>query len=193
MEVAFSSIGRIADVVWEKKRLIYEVQCSSITADEVTTRNRDYASLGYQVIWVMHDKRFNKRSLTAAEAYLWSQPHLYTDINNRNEGHFYDQFAIVKNGRRTRRLSRSPVDPTLIHPVTSKNHFSQRTLNRLEQWSYCFAGDVSYCEAFDDLSTPSEWEDNNSITKLNYWRLALARLKRAYQTLFYLALERTCR
>lgn len=97
LEKRFPEINRIADVVWESEKLIFEVQCSPITAKEVLSRNRDYRKSGYQVVWVFHEKNFNRNRLTAAEHCVLAQPHYYTDINAEGSGMIYDQIC---KGRR---------------------------------------------------------------------------------------------
>lgn len=114
LEVRFQEINRIADVVWYPKKLIFEVQCSPITALEVSERNRDYAKLGYQVIWLFHDARFNKKRVTAAEAFVQKDPHYFTNIDRHGNGVIYDQFEIIQHGIRKFRMSPLAVD--LTHP-----------------------------------------------------------------------------
>ena len=113
LEVRFEGIGRIADVVWHKKKLIFEVQCSPITAAEVEARNRDYAKLGYQVVWLFHDARFNRRRVTAAEAFVQKDPHYFTNIDRHGNGMIYDQFEMIQNGVRKFRMSPLAVDLTI--------------------------------------------------------------------------------
>ncbi len=103
LEHPFSSINRIADVYWPKKNIIYEVQCSPITAEEVAARNADYNRLGLTVVWILHDRRFNRRHLTAAEHFLHDKPHYFTNIDSSGAGIFYDQKKISPQ-RRTRRF-----------------------------------------------------------------------------------------
>lgn len=45
LEHSFPEIGRIGDVVWFQEKIVFEIQCSFITAAEVQARNSDYASL----------------------------------------------------------------------------------------------------------------------------------------------------
>ena len=54
MEVRFDTIGRIADVAWTSQKIVFEVQCATITAEEVMERNPSYASVGYDVVWILH-------------------------------------------------------------------------------------------------------------------------------------------
>lgn len=100
LEKPFSEINRIADIAWTPKKLIFEIQCSPITLHELKARNRDYESLGYTVIWILHQKNFNKRKLSAAEAYLKGTTIYYTSINSKGAGTIYDQFDIIRGGVR---------------------------------------------------------------------------------------------
>lgn len=109
LEHPFPTIGRIADVYWPEKNIIYEVQCSPITAEEVAARNADYNRLGLTVVWILHDRRFNRRHLTAAEHFLHDKPHYFTNIDSSGAGSFYDQKKIARQGRVLRRTRRFPV------------------------------------------------------------------------------------
>ncbi|MCB1135217.1 MAG: hypothetical protein KDK78_03010 [Chlamydiia bacterium] len=100
LERFFPEIRRIADVCWENEKIIFEVQCSAISAPEVLARNKDYASLGYQVIWVPHDSTFNGGRLSEAEQVMRRGPHYFTNINPHGEGGLYDQLDLVVEGRR---------------------------------------------------------------------------------------------
>lgn len=86
LEHPFPSINRIADVVWLPKRIIFEVQCSGITAQEVRQRNCDYKSEGYQVVWLLHNRQFNRQRVSAAEMELRNQPHYFTDMSAGERG-----------------------------------------------------------------------------------------------------------
>ncbi len=76
IEVFFPSINRIADVVWEEEKIIFEVQCSPITISEVKARNKDYASLGYQVVWILYEKTF-LNNYEQLRRYLLPIPHYF--------------------------------------------------------------------------------------------------------------------
>lgn len=112
MEYRFPAISRIADVVWLPQKLVFEIQCSAITAEEVQARNADYSAQGFHVIWILHDNRYNQRRLTAAEKYLESDetlPHYFTNIDQEGQGFIYDQFSLVGKGMRHVKLSPLPV------------------------------------------------------------------------------------
>ncbi|GEM_PF-2460424 len=54
LERAFPEIGRIADLAWEKKKEVYEVQCSKVSDKELLDRYHDYQKMGWTVIWCLH-------------------------------------------------------------------------------------------------------------------------------------------
>ncbi|MEI8125411.1 MAG: competence protein CoiA family protein [Parachlamydiaceae bacterium] len=143
LECRFPSIGRIADVVWHTKHIVYEIQCSPISAEEVLARNADYASVGYQVVWIFHASRYNQYRLSAAEKALSDSPHYFTTINSRGDGEVYDQYSIVDKGMRKYRLPPLPVDlvSPLLFPLSSENFPSQIRL-RMDAWPIYFAGDT---------------------------------------------------
>jgi len=134
LEKRFPKIQRIADVVWESKKLIFEVQCSPITLAEVKNRMADYAKEGYRVIWVLHDRRFNRRRLSAAEHYLRPKDAFFTSLNPSGKGQFYDQAETLRHFRRLQKSSPIPIDlqnplnrPTLPK-LSKKNLFLKKIL-----------------------------------------------------------------
>ncbi|MEI8365518.1 MAG: competence protein CoiA family protein [Parachlamydiaceae bacterium] len=152
MECRFPAIGRIADVVWHTKHLVYEIQCSPISPEEVTARNADYGSLGYQVVWIFHQDRYNHHRLSAAEHILCDSTHYFTDMNALGEGQVYDQLSIVERGVRIHRLSPLPVDltsPFFLKEDKNKENFDgflpKALRQRAKAWTVCFAGDTLDC------------------------------------------------
>ncbi len=122
LEKPFPRIARIADVVWETEKLIFEVQCSPISPEEIEARNKDYLSEGYTVIWIFHDKRFNKRNVSAAEIFLRDEPYYYTNINKGGTGIIYDQFSSIQ-GNKKHKLS-SPLVVNLTQVFWQHSSFS---------------------------------------------------------------------
>lgn len=116
LEHPFPEIQRIADVVWPAKKWIFEVQCSAITPFEMAARMRDYRSIGYTVIWIFHDHRFNQKTLSSAERYVQKAPHLFSD----SQGSLYTQRARILFGKRLRRAPRCPIDITAYTPPKQK-------------------------------------------------------------------------
>ena len=96
IERPYPQIGRIADVSWESEKIIFEIQCSPISLNEAKERCRDYKRLGLNVVWILHDRQFNKKTVSEAEAFLRTQPCYF--VSDREI--FYDQFDIVQGVRR---------------------------------------------------------------------------------------------
>lgn len=211
LEMRFPQINRIADVVWTEKRLIFEIQCSPISASEVMERNSDYGAQGYQVVWILHDNRFNQWRLSAAEQFLRGAPYYFTNINAEGKGVIYDQFDITLNGLRKHMLFSLPV--SLDQPLSFKNHkttllkpIPKAVQQRISSWPMGFKGDlVDSCFSLDnsdylgkmlkaeaemaklELSSPElSWRD-----KLQYY--LWYSIVRPYRLLFQILLERSCK
>jgi competence protein CoiA len=114
---------------------------SPISADEVQKRNRDYSRIGYKVIWILHDRQFNRSRMTAAETHLRHSPHYFTNINAFGKGIFYDQYALVRFKRRIKRSNRFPVRFKQVSPINFKQLPRQFPSER-KKWDLCFAGDL---------------------------------------------------
>lgn len=82
MEQRMPSIGRIADLVWEEKRLVFEVQCSPMSLAEAKKRTSDYALIGYDVIWLLDNRRFGRRRQTKSERWLRANGAKYFVLSN---------------------------------------------------------------------------------------------------------------
>lgn len=109
-EKGFPEINRIADLFWEKEKIVFEVQCSPIDHDEIKGRNEDYGKLGFDVVWILHDMRYNKKKLTDAEAFLQGKVYFYTNIDAKAQGMIYDQFQIIDEGCSLFRLEKLEVN-----------------------------------------------------------------------------------
>lgn len=103
LERTFIDINRIADVCWEKEKIIFEIQCAPITEKEVEMRTRDYRTKGYEVVWLLDEKRYNKRVLRPAEAYLRSLCTYYVSIKPGLFSEYYDQFEVFSEGKRVKK------------------------------------------------------------------------------------------
>lgn len=108
VEKRFAHINRIADLVWEQKKVIFEIQCSFIEPKEVIARIKDYESIGYDVIWLLDDVKFNQTYLTKAEVLMRSRGGKYVHVGN-SACLFYDQVE--------RRIGRKIVDKSPIMPI----------------------------------------------------------------------------
>jgi competence protein CoiA len=194
LEKPFSEIGRIADVCWTTQQIIFEIQCSPITPEEVAARNSDYARIGYRVVWILHDQRFNQRRQTAVEEFLQSQWLYYTNIDREGRGKVYEQFSLYKNGRRRRGLSPQLVD------LSKPQFFS---FLGYEQWPaplmnkallpFCFEGDLIY-ELWHD---PTKRETLKRFFKESLSQRSLKRsfwqwIVRPYHIALRMLLEKLC-
>lgn len=110
LELPFPSIERIADAAWDKEKVVFEIQCSPMTAEELRARNRDYASLGWKTIWIFHETRYNKRRITAAEGSVWKRAHYYTNIDQTGNGDFFTHLAVSHQGKREKTILRRKVE-----------------------------------------------------------------------------------
>ena len=110
-EYSFPEIGRIADIAWPDKKLIFEVQCSQMTAEEARNRQHDYTSIGYEVIWILSEMTYNKRKVSALEATLSTTTHYFANDNS-----IYDQCDVIVLGRRRARFLQRPILIASIQP-----------------------------------------------------------------------------
>lgn len=207
LEQRFPEINRIADVVWVHKKIVFEIQCSAISRTEVLERSQDYKSLGYEIIWILHDKRYNQKKITSAEEFLSSRLHYFTDINAAGEGVIYDQFSVLDKGLRLNRLKPLPID--LNHPmqISGGAKFKNRNVlevvkRRLEESLLYFSNDL-VDHSVSDLH--SEYIQLALEAEINYALIkpstVLGKLKfifshfivRPYQLLFQIFLERACK
>lgn len=151
LECRFASISRVADVAWHSRKIIFEIQCSQITAAEISARNDDYVSLGFQVIWILHDNRFNQWRISAAEHTLRDRPHYFTNINSEGKGIIYEQLSIAVRGVRKERSIKLPVDLSVIQetlhlPDSSLYALPKMVLRKIESYPLNFGGDtVHHC------------------------------------------------
>jgi len=143
LERPFKEIGRIADVAWEREKIIFEVQCSAISLTEVQERTRDYRSLGWQLIWILSDKRFNRRRVNAAEHYLREQP-CYFASWNKTRTLIYDQWEIFSEFVRIYKGAPIAIQPTrILSPPLKKEAPLPRCLQkRLTHWPLHIEGDL---------------------------------------------------
>ena len=120
LEHQFSNLHRIADVYWPQKKIVFEVQSTPITAMEIAKRERDYNSIGLEVIWILSDHLFNKFYVTPAEEILRTRSTYYTSIGFNKEGIFYDQFEVIYQKKRLFRLP--PIEVQITRPRKMDPH-----------------------------------------------------------------------
>ena len=81
-----------------------------LTEKEGEMRVRDYKSGGYDVIWLLDDKRYNKRVVRPAEDYLRKGSAYYMTLRRGLSSEYYDQFEVFAEGARVRKGRRMPID-----------------------------------------------------------------------------------
>ncbi len=144
LEISFPQINRIADVVYFPKKIIFEVQCSPISLQEVQKRNRDYGSIGYTVIWILHDHHFNKKTLSYAELYLRKNLSYYTSITTYGHGFFYDQLEFFQGSQRVYR-SRPLILKNFLPQTLKKipRYFPKSLQEKLKRSPFYLYGDMT--------------------------------------------------
>ncbi len=134
IEKAFPTIQRIADVVWEEKKIIFEIQCSFITEEEAKSRVKEYGSLGYVVVWILDDQRFNRKAVSAAEVWMRTQSSYFIDKHFV----FYDQLETIQDQKRIQRGGKMPIE---LSPLPIPAHAPKQLQNRIHN-KYYFKNDV---------------------------------------------------
>lgn len=137
MERPFPSILRIADLCWEEKKLVLEIQCSPITPSEVERRKRDYAREGYDLVWLLDERLFNKKRLRIAEENLRRQSAYYFSLSRAC---VYDQFEVIAENLRLMRGPPLSIDLTRPHPTQGRNLPLRQLQERQSPWY--FPGDL---------------------------------------------------
>jgi competence protein CoiA len=100
LEKPFPTIHRIGDLVWEKHKIVFEVQCSPISEKEANSRKIEYGALGYEIVWILDDKLFNQKQLRPAEKFLRSNLSYFVYYEKNI---FYDQLELFSNQRRIKK------------------------------------------------------------------------------------------
>ncbi|SPJ31589.1 unnamed protein product [Candidatus Protochlamydia amoebophila UWE25] len=204
LEYRLPEIGRIADVVWLSKKIVFEIQYSPITAEELSKRNHDYQKMGWSVVWVLHDKLYNQFRLSAAEQALRFLPHYFTNMDREGKGIFYDQFDYIQNGLRLYKMSPLPVDFSkfsLINAQELKEDCLYLIKQRAKNCSYYFFGDL--IDLGNTSSTSAYYQKAQEKEKAQLvqakqkkMKYLLKRIKRrieqTYQSIFRFLLEKVC-
>ncbi len=156
IERPFFTVHRIADLLWEKEKIAFEIQCSSLEMSEAKTRIIDYGKMGYDVVWLLDDRIFNRRSLRAAEEFLRGQTCYFFSFQ-RVGSYFYDQMEIIIESKRLKKgfplkvdITKPRAKPFLEWPVDLPNRIQERIC----QSDRYFRGDLIY-QAIQAATRPS--------------------------------------
>lgn len=199
LEQRFPTIQRIADVAWLSQKIIFEIQYSAITAQEVLQRNQDYQKLGWSVVWILHDHRYNQRRLSAAEMALRSSPHFFSNMNRLGQGIIYDQFDLCVHGLRQERMAPLPIDVSQPHLYSQEVYPLQLLTQRANQWNLFFAGDLMSLFLDTPLSIYLQQAQEKErvdgyVVDFPFWdQLWHKGIKMPCQVMLRFLLERACR
>ena len=192
MERPFPEISRIADVTWETEKIVFEVQCSPLSLREAEQRCLDYKSVGFTPIWILHDRQFNGRKISASEELLRKVGAYYTNFDEKGYGEIYDQFDICKSGRRIFQGPSLQVDlkNRLFFSGALDTNLPKTLTDRLKSWPFYFAGDLF--ARFTAKRNPLllEMEKKFLQKKETSW---LTKVKQFYLTFFRPLLEKACK
>lgn len=110
LECRFPEINRIADVAWHSEKIVFEIQCSPMSPDEMRDRYADYEKIGYRMVLILHDSRYNQWRLSSMELMLGDRPYYYTNKNESGYGIIYDQWNHHEKGLRKKSLPPLAID-----------------------------------------------------------------------------------
>lgn len=203
LECKFNEISRIADLAWVKQRIVFEIQCSPISAEEVVKRNLDYGKVGYRVVWILHDLQFNRWRMSAAEMALAKVNHYFTNIDEEGNGMIYDQYDWIDGGLRKKKLDPLPVQLNMLkefrfgHGI--KEVVPQKIKDRLFSRKLYFSGDI--VDSF--YGTPTDLREKyfeevekheNQFAKISQKKTWSERyIVKPYSHLIHYLLENACR
>ena len=125
--------GHIADIYWKQQNIVFEVQCSPISLEEACRRTKDFEDLGIHIIWILHQKNFNKEHMSPSEEYLVKNKTVYyTNISQASEGIIFDQEEAIIYQKRP--LKSPPIEINLNN--VRKRIFSRKVYFASEGTSY---------------------------------------------------------
>ena len=177
LEQRFPTLGRIGDAVHEGLKIVFEIQCSPISAKEVEERNKDYKKEGYRVLWIFHDQLYNKRRLSHAEFFL-TTPHYFTNIDREGKGCIYDQYSLRKGVVRKTWGEKMGLDVTQIAFLEGGAGVGR------EKWEFHIQGDH-----FDRMREDKGYACKWLSAKESFWK----KLNKFYWIFFGTLLERATR
>lgn len=202
LEYRFPTIQRIADVAWLSQKIVFEIQYSPISGQEVIERNQDYAKIGWKVVWILHDHRYNKVRLSLAELVLLQASHFFTNMDEQGKGIIYDQFQICYKGIRKVRLPPIALQAiSLRAEIKFNKKWPLALLNqRIKNGCLSFAGDLY--EIVEDplqsayLQTALQAEKRYDQSFFSWKRLIKHTwpnfIKQIYLNIFRFVLEKMC-
>ena len=146
LEKPFIEISRVADLIWEKPKIAFEIQCSFLHLNEAKQRIIDYAKMGYQVVWILDDRIFNRRKASPTEQYIRTYPCYYATLRKQSFPTFYDQFEVFWKQERIKKGFRLQVQLQRPYPFPEKEcseqFFPRQVLEKATKTQLYFYGDL---------------------------------------------------
>lgn len=146
MEKPFLEIARVADLIWERPKIAFEIQCSVISPLEVAQRIVDYRQVGYQVVWILDDRIFNKRKISKSEELMRLTPSYYATLRKQSSPIFYDQFEVISQQQRVKKGRKLKVQLQRPYPVPQREwpekQFPNQILKKIARTPVFFYGDL---------------------------------------------------
>lgn len=145
LEHPFPEISRISDVCIPEQKIIFEVQCSPICRQEAAARTFEYRSCGFDVIWILHDKRYGQQKAKKFELFLHDFPHYFTNFSPDCGGIIYDIASVFHKGRRVILSDPLEVDISKIRRLKPETpRYPQAAKKRLKNWPLFLENDLLF-------------------------------------------------
>lgn len=182
MEKIFPERGRIADVACLQTKKIFEIQYSPMSLKEAKARCLDYESLGFEMVWILHDHTFNQKKIAPSEQFLRTKTCYFSNMDAEGKGVIYDQFEQIVGKRRQFIGPKKEVDLRVLMKWPKIKMPPLRFLEkRAHTWPFYHRGDLI------DLALSATF----SIPKIPQKKPWFNRLKEAYLVGFYMLLSRS--
>lgn len=179
VECFFPEISRIADIAYHPSKVVFEIQVSPISAQEVRARTEDYLRIGWHVIWLLHAEQFGRKKACEAEKALQGIPHYFTSFFDKEKLCVWDESSFVYKKKRMwfkpfSRITISNFVPctffTPIPHVNERESYFKNTQEwyefRKREWSCCLSHDFlskGPVNGVCQLSFSSKHDDNSSL------------------------------
>ncbi len=90
LEKKFPSINRTADVVLMEEKRVIEIQTSLIGIGQMLQRTEDYKSIGFEVVWLLHDRVFLLKPPPLVTRFFSSQKAYFFSFHNEKLFTFFN-------------------------------------------------------------------------------------------------------
>jgi len=154
LEERFTMIQRIADVAWYRYKIVFEIQVSPLSFEEMLGRIDDYKKIGWQVVWILHARSFFGKRASREELLLLPHPHYFANHDAQGKGEFFD---VLWHG---------PYPPQVTLGVELWHPLPKTKIGFRDRWPYYFKGDFIDKALQGTFSPPKIQHQRLSIRKL---------------------------